>query len=289
LNSEGTILAIKKETVSSVRLDETVDWVKCPGCSHILFLREVKRNLAVCTACEYHFRISARERIKITTDPGSFEELFEDLKPGDPLGFVDKMPYPERIENAQKKTGELEAVVTGRAKIAEIDVIISVMDFDFMGGSMGSVVGEKVTLAAETAANERLPFVSFTASGGARMQEGLISLMQMAKTTAAISLLKDSGVPYISVLTNPTTGGVAASFGMLGDVNIAEPGAIIGFAGRRVIEQTINEKPPKDFQSAEEMMRHGMVDMIVERKFIKSTICRLLESLWKKSEGDHCL
>jgi acetyl-CoA carboxylase carboxyl transferase subunit beta len=269
-------LAIRKEKTSSIKLDESEDWVKCPDCSHILFSREIERNLAVCISCEYHFRISARERIKITTDEGSFEELFKNLKSGDPLGFVDKMPYPERLKSASAKSGELEAVIIGRAKISDIDIIISVMDFDFMGGSMGSVVGEKVTLAAETATKEKIPFISFTASGGARMQEGLISLMQMAKTTGAIAYLKDSGAPFISVLTNPTTGGVAASFGMLGDVNIAEPGAHIGFAGRRVIEQTINEKPPENFQKAEELIRHGMIDMIVERKYMKNTISRLL-------------
>ncbi len=277
-------MTIRKDRASSVRLDEATDWVKCPGCSHILFSREIERNLSVCTACDYHFRIGARQRIEITVDKGSFKELFSGLKPGDPLGFVDKKPYPERLKGAVEKSGELEAVVTGSARISDIDVIVSVMDFEFMGGSMGSVVGEKVTLAAETATKEKIPLISFTASGGARMQEGLISLMQMAKTTGAIARLKDSGAPFISILTNPTTGGVAASFGMLGDVNIAEPGAVIGFAGRRVIEQTINQKPPENFQKAEELLKHGMIDMIVERKFMKNTIFRLLEFFTKGAE-----
>ncbi|MBN1572036.1 MAG: acetyl-CoA carboxylase carboxyltransferase subunit beta [Deltaproteobacteria bacterium] len=275
---------MRKDKASSVKLDEAADWVKCPGCSNTLFSREIERNLSVCTSCGYHFRIGARKRIETVTDRDSLKELFSDLKPGDPLGFVDERPYPDRIKNAREKTGESEAVVTGSAKISGIDVVISVMDFDFMGGSMGSVVGEKVTLAAEKAAKEKIPLVSFVASGGARMQEGLISLMQMAKTTGAVSRLKDSGAPYISILTNPTTGGVAASFGMLGDINIAEPGAVIGFAGRRVIEQTINQKPPDNFQKAEELLKHGMIDMIVERKSMKNTIFHLLEFFTERTK-----
>ena len=257
-------------------------WQKCKQCGEILYKKELERNLHVCKKCGYHFRIGARKRIEIVTDRGSFEELFPGLKPGDPLGFVDSKPYPERLRSAAEKTGESEAVVTGMAKVSGIDVVISVMDFDFMGGSMGSVVGEKVTLAAEKAAVGKIPFVSFAASGGARMQEGLISLMQMAKTTGAVSRLKDSRAPYISILTNPTTGGVAASFAMLGDVNIAEPGAVIGFAGRRVIEQTINQRPPENFQKAEELLKHGMIDMIVERKSMKNTIFHLLEFFFRK-------
>lgn len=277
-------MGIRKDKAPSAKLDEAADWVKCPGCSNTLFSREIERNLSVCTSCGYHFRIGARKRIEIVADKDSFEELFPDLRPGDPLGFVDNRPYPERIQDAREKSGESEAVVTGTARIYGMDVVISVMDFEFMGGSMGSVVGEKVTLAAERAAGGKIPLISFAASGGARMQEGLISLMQMAKTTGAVSRLKDSGAPYISVLTNPTTGGVAASFAMLGDVNIAEPGAVIGFAGRRVIEQTINQRPPDNFQKAEELLKHGMIDMIVERKSMKNTIFHLLEFFTKTAE-----
>jgi len=229
--------------------------------------------------CGHHFRIGARQRIEITADPNSFEELFSNLITADPLSFMDSKPYVKRAEEARRKSGENEAVIVGNADILDHRVIISVMDFDFMGGSMGSVVGEKVTLAIEEATRHSKPVISFTASGGARMQEGLISLLQMAKTTGAVTRLQEKGLPFISVLTDPTTGGVAASFGMLGDITIAEPGALIGFAGRRVIEQTINQKPPENFQKAEELMRHGMIDMIVERKMMRSTLARLLDYL----------
>ncbi len=192
---------------------------------------------------------------------------------------MDSKPYAKRIEQAREKSGNNEAVIVGKAAIFDHPLIVSVMDFDFMGGSMGSVVGEKVTRAIEEAINSSLPLVSFTASGGARMQEGLISLMQMAKTAGAVARMRVKRLPFISVLTDPTTGGVAASFGMLGDISIAEPGALIGFAGRRVIEQTINQKPPENFQKAEELIRHGIIDMILERKHVRPTIGRLLDYL----------
>ncbi len=192
---------------------------------------------------------------------------------------MDSKPYVKRIEQAREKSGNNEAVIVGNAAIFDHPVIISVMDFDFMGGSMGSVVGEKVTRAIEEAINRSLPVISFTASGGARMQEGLISLMQMAKTAGAVARMRVKRLPFISVLTDPTTGGVAASFGMLGDISIAEPGALIGFAGRRVIEQTINQKPPENFQKAEELIRHGIIDMILERRHVRPTIGRLLDYL----------
>lgn len=272
-------MGIKKDSPAGVKIEDTEGWVKCPGCAGIVFSREVERNLSVCTACDYHFRIGAKKRLEITTDEGGFEEFFCELSTTDPLNFVDKRPYPERISDAMKKSGLREAVIVGKAEISGKKIVISIMDFEFMGGSMGSVVGEKVARAVELAAEEALPFVSFAASGGARMQEGLISLLQMAKTTAAISRLKDTNQPYISVLTDPTTGGVAASFAMLGDIIIAEPGATIGFAGRRVIEQTINQKPPEDFQKARQLLKHGMIDMIVQRKNIKATLKKLLDFL----------
>jgi acetyl-CoA carboxylase carboxyl transferase subunit beta len=272
-------VAVRKESPTGIRIDEQSAWVRCPGCNRILFSREVKRNLSVCPECGYHFRIGARQRIEITVDPESFQELFGNLMTADPLTFVDSKPYIRRAEEARRKSGENEAVIVGRANISDHRVVISVMDFDFMGGSMGSVVGEKVTLAVEEATAQSLPVVSFAASGGARMQEGLISLLQMAKTTGAVTMMQEKGLPFISVLTDPTTGGVAASFGMLGDITIAEPGALIGFAGRRVIEQTINQKPPENFQKAEELMRHGLIDMIVERKLLRSTLGRLLDYL----------
>lgn len=272
-------MAIRKEPSTGVRIDEQSAWVRCPECDRILFSREVVRNLSVCPECCYHFRISARRRIEITVDPESFEELFGDLRTADPLSFVDNKPYGQRVEEARRKSGNNEAVTVGNAVIVGHRVVISVMDFDFMGGSMGSVVGEKVTRAIEEAINRLLPIISFTASGGARMQEGLISLMQMAKTAGAAARMRGKSLPFISILTDPTTGGVAASFGMLGDIGIAEPGALIGFAGRRVIEQTINQKPPENFQKAEELLRHGMIDMIVERKQMRPTIGRLLDYL----------
>ncbi len=272
-------MAIRKESSTGIRIDEQSAWVRCPECDRILFSREVVRNLSVCPECGYHFRIGARNRIEITADPESFEELFGNLETADPLAFVDKKPYVKRVEEARQKSGNSEAVTVGRAAIVGHRVVLSVMDFDFMGGSMGSVVGEKVTRAIEESINHRLPFVSFTASGGARMQEGLISLMQMAKTTGAATRMRGKRLPFVSVLTDPTTGGVAASFGMLGDISIAEPGALIGFAGRRVIEQTINQTPPENFQKAEELLRHGMIDMIVERRLLRSTIGRLLDYL----------
>jgi acetyl-CoA carboxylase carboxyl transferase subunit beta len=258
---------------------ETDSWRKCPDCDTIIFIKEVRRNHDVCTACGRHFRIGARRRIDLVADQGSFVELFSDLETTDPLAFTDSIPYPERVEKAKEKSGIDEAVIVGRADILERTVILSVMDFFFMGGSMGSVVGEKIARAFETAVAERIPLVSFTASGGARMQEGLISLLQMAKTTAAVSRIKKADIPYISVLTDPTTGGVAASFAMLGDVIIAEPGAIIGFTGRRVIESTINQKPPENFQQSEEILKHGMIDRIVKRKNMRSTIKKLLDYL----------
>ncbi|MEK7476782.1 MAG: acetyl-CoA carboxylase, carboxyltransferase subunit beta [Candidatus Coatesbacteria bacterium] len=254
-------------------------WVKCEGCSAALFSRELDANQRVCPKCTYHFRLTAWERIALLADVGSFEEIDHAIHAGDPLGFTDSRPYPVRVKESQAKTGLPEVVLTGRAKMDEHQVMLSVMDFGFIGGSMGSAMGEKFTRAAETALAERRPFVSVAASGGARMQEGILSLMQMAKTSAAVGRLHEARVPYISVLTNPTTAGVMASFASLGDVILAEPGALIGFAGPRVIEQTIRQKLPKGFQTSEFVLSHGFVDRIVSRRQLKGTLVQLIDLL----------
>ena len=254
-------------------------WIKCDACLEIIYKPEVERILNVCPKCTYHFRIPAAERLRSIIDEGTFVEVAEDMESGDPLSFSDTRKYAERLKDARKKTGRKEAVIIGRGKINGIDIVLGVLDFEFQGGSMGSVVGEKISLAAETAAEAGIPLVVFSASGGARMQEGTLSLMQMAKTSAAIGRLSNSRIPYISVLTDPTTGGVAASFAMLGDVIIAEPRALVGFAGPRVIEQTIKQKLPEGFQRAEFLLEHGMIDMIVERSRMKATLTQVLKYL----------
>jgi acetyl-CoA carboxylase carboxyl transferase subunit beta len=224
--------------------------------------------------------MSARERIDLLTDKGSFQELNSDVISWDFLNFKDKKPYKERLEEAKQKTNLQEAIITGVGKIYDRKIVLSILEFDFMGGSMGAVVGEKFTQAVEYAKENNSPLVSVTSSGGARMQEGMISLMQMAKTVAITKLLADKRIPYISVLTNPTTGGVSASFAMLADVIIAEPKALIGFAGPRVIEETTGEKLPENFQRAEFLLEHGFIDMIVERKYLKETICKIIDLLF---------
>ncbi|MDR0724312.1 MAG: acetyl-CoA carboxylase, carboxyltransferase subunit beta, partial [Endomicrobium sp.] len=234
-------------------------WTKCKKCDQILLQKDLEENLMVCPKCGYYSRLDARKRIDITVDENSFKEMDADLKPIDFLNFPG---YEEKI----KKSNVNDAVVTGEAKIGGYDIVICVMDFFFMGGSMGSVVGEKIVRAIEKAIKKKYPVIIVSSSGGARMQEGIISLMQMGKTSAALAKLSDAGVAYISLLTDPTTGGVAASFAMLGDVNIAEPKALIGFAGPRVIEQTIRQQLPEGFQLSEFLEKHGMVDVVVERK-----------------------
>lgn len=251
-------------------------WIKCNGCSELLYKNELLRNLYVCSKCNFHFRLSSKERIKITLDKRSFKEEFKEIIPCDFLGFKDIKEYGERLKSASKETGLSDAIVCGFGKIEQQDVAIGVMDFSFMGGSMGSVVGEKISLLAEKAAEFSLPLIIFSASGGARMQEGTISLFQMAKTSAALSSFKKKGGLFISVLTDPTTGGVSASFAFLGDIIIAEPQALIGFAGPRVIEQTIKQQLPSDFQKAEFLLSHGMIDMIVERKELKKRLSFLI-------------
>lgn len=231
----------------------------------------------MCPKCNWHGKITAYERIGITLDSGTFKELNENIRPADPLNFVDgKGPYSQKVVEATSKTGLNESVVTGTGKINGLAVVIAVMDFRFLGGSLGSATGEKILLAANYAYDHKLPYIVFSASGGARMHEGILSLMQMAKTCAGIARLNDKKIPYISVLTDPTTGGVSASFAMVGDVNIAEPGALIGFAGRRVIEQTIKQKLPDTFQTSEFVQEHGFIDMVVHRKDLKNTLHKIL-------------
>jgi acetyl-CoA carboxylase carboxyl transferase subunit beta len=252
-------------------------WIKCDNCKEIIYKKEIERNLKVCPKCDYHFRITARERLELVIDEGSFVELDEGLAPLDFLEFRDTAKYKDRLKSVQTITGQKDAVISGEAAIAGHPVVLAIMDFGFMGGSMGSVVGEKVTRAAERAAEKKAPLIVFSSSGGARMQEGIISLMQMAKTSAALGRLAEAGMPYISVLTDPTFGGVSASFSSLGDIIIAEPRSLIGFAGPRVIEQTIKKQLPEGFQRAEFQLEHGQVDMIVDRKQMKETLARILE------------
>ncbi|OGP76434.1 MAG: acetyl-CoA carboxylase subunit beta [Deltaproteobacteria bacterium RBG_19FT_COMBO_60_16] len=268
----------KEEGEKKTKIPEGM-WIKCNACLEIIYKPEVERNLNVCPKCNYHFRIPAMERIRAVTDEGTFQEFGEDLESVDMLSFTDTKKYTDRLKEAKKKTGRKEAVITGAAKINGIDIVLAVLDFEFLGGSMGCVVGEKVAVAAEAAKELSRPLIIFSASGGARMQEGTLSLMQMAKTSAALAKLSDARIPFLSVLTDPTTGGVAASFAMLGDIIISEPGALIGFAGPRVIEQTIKQKLPEGFQRAEFLLEHGMIDIIVERTRLKPTLTQVLRFL----------
>ncbi len=251
-------------------------WIKCNNCGEIVYSKEIDRNLKVCPKCDYHFRISARERIDLLVDPGSFDEFDSLMKNEDPLGFKDSKKYRDRIKAAVKKTGLNSAVVCGICTIDGIEAVLTVFDFSFLGGSMGSVVGEKITRAIEKAVEKKCGLIIVSSSGGARMQEGALSLMQMAKTSVALAKMRSEGLPFISVLTDPTTGGVTASFAMLGDVNIAEPKALIGFAGPRVIQQTIRQDLPDGFQRSEFVLEHGMVDAIVTRRELKGTLSTLL-------------
>jgi acetyl-CoA carboxylase carboxyl transferase subunit beta len=249
-------------------------FMKCEICNEMVLQEDVEKNYEVCPNCNNHFRISARSRLNMMCDDAHFEELFSTIQTVNPLEFPD---YLEKVKKYQTETSELDAFVAARGKVGAFDVAIGALDSYFMMGSMGSAVGEKVTRLIEYATAHRLPLIMFSASGGARMQEGIFSLMQMAKTSAALKYHSDAGLLYISVLTNPTTGGVAASFASLGDINIAESGALIGFAGQRVIKQTINQELPKDFQTAEFQLAKGFVDMIVVRKELKPTIIKLLQ------------
>ena len=248
---------------------------QCPGCGEVLYRERLVRNLSVCESCGYHLRISAEGYLSILLDPGSFEELDGDLRASDPLAFVDVKPYVNRIATAES-AGKSEAVVTASGRLDGIEIAIAAMDFSFIGGSMGSVVGEKIARACRSALQRSVPFIIVSQSGGARMQEGIYSLMQMAKTSTVLARLHEASLPFISVLTDPTTGGTTASHSMLGDVNLAEPNALIGFTGPRVIEETIKQKLPKGFQRSEFQLEHGMIDLVVDRRDLKETIALIL-------------
>ena len=266
----------RRELEARAEVEQNPDlWTKCVHCDAQLLKEDLAKNDMVCPVCDYHFRINARRRVQQLFDEGSFEELFTNIKPTDPLEFVDTESYKVRLEKAQQKTNLNDAVITGIGCIEGHKVAAAVMDFDFMGGSMGSVVGEKVTRIIEKAIEQRLPVLAVTSSGGARMQESALSLMQMAKTSCACSRLDDEKLLYVNLITEPTFGGVTASFGMLGDIIVAEQGARVGFAGRRVIEQTIRQKLPADFQTAEYLLKYGQVDVVSKRKDLRKTLANI--------------
>lgn len=280
----GWFRSKKALTASAEKKNEMPEgvWTKCKNCQEIIYAKEIERNLNVCPKCDYHFRIGARERIDLVIDEGTFVEMDAKMNSVDFLEFKDSKKYKERIRAAVKKAGDGDAVVCGTGDLDGLPVVVAVFDFGFMGGSMGSVVGEKITRAIEKGLETKSPVLVFSSSGGARMQESILSLMQMAKTSAALAKLKAAGIPFISVLTDPTTGGVTASFAMLGDLNIAEPRALIGFAGPRVIEQTIRQTLPEGFQRSEYLLEHGMVDMIVQRKEMKQRLSQVLRIFTNK-------
>ncbi len=259
-------------------------WVKCPNCNQMLYSKELKKSLYVCTNCGHHLRLYVDKRLKMLFDDEKYTLIDLPVMPDDPLKFKDTQKYIDRLKNNRKTTENNDALKIATGKIGGVDVVLAVMDFSFMGGSMGTVVGEGIVKAAELALKHKNPFIIVSSSGGARMQEGILSLMQMARTTAAINALKEKGIPYISVLTDPTTGGVSASFAMLGDINIAETGSLIGFAGQRVIEQTIREKLPENFQRAEYLKTHGMVDIVIDRQNLKETLATILKILENKKK-----
>lgn len=269
---------IRTETSQKKGVPEGL-WVKCLGCNEVLYSTELTKNLMVCPSCNFHHRISARLRIAQFLDEIDQEEIAENLEPIDRLKFRDSKKYKDRISQAQKSTGEKEALVVVKGTLSQLPVVVSAFEFNFMGGSMGATVGEKFVRAVNVATAENRPYICFTASGGARMQEGLFSLMQMAKTSAALAKYAETGLPFIVVLTDPTMGGVSASFASLGDVIIAEPNALIGFAGPRVIEQTVRQTLPEGFQRSEFLLEHGHIDMIVERKVLRSTVSELVSKL----------
>jgi acetyl-CoA carboxylase carboxyl transferase subunit beta len=271
----------KKETPPGEEKVMDALWSKCNACQEIIYKKELERNLHVCPKCSYHFPIQAHNRIAMVADEGSFKELDRELAPVDPIAFRDLKRYSDRLKEAQEKTGLKDAFITGSCDIQGVPAMIGVFDFGFLGGSLGSVVGEKIARMIEKAIDEKKGVIIFTSSGGARMQEGILSLMQMAKTSAALSFLRKERLPYISVLTDPTTGGVTASFGMLGDIILAEPRAFIAFTGPRVIKETIKADLPPGFQRAEYLLQHGMIDLIVERRKLKKTVGKLLDFLYQ--------
>ena len=261
-------------------------WTKCGSCNAVLYRPELERSLEVCPKCGHHMRISARARLAALLDHDSGEEIGAQIKPVDILRFRDSKKYKDRLSQAQKGTGENDALVSMRGRLRGMPVAACAFEFDFMGGSMGSVVGERFVRVADLALERRMPLICFSASGGARMQEALFSLMQMAKTSAALGRLKEAGVPYVSVMTDPTMGGVSASLSMLGDINVAEPGALIGFAGPRVIEQTVRETLPEGFQRAEFLEEHGVIDLIVDRREMRDRLARILAILTAQPSPD---
>ena len=267
---------IKKTTPKEISDDL---WVKCPECGQMLFSKELKQSLYVCTKCGHHLRLYIDKRLKMLFDEGYYSVMILPTVKEDPLKFRDTQKYTDRLKVYRKKTNSNDAIKVGIGKVAGIDSVVAAMDFSFMGGSMGTAVGEGIVTAANYAYDNDCPLIIVSASGGARMQEGMLSLVQMARTIAAVNRVKEKGLPYISIFTDPTTGGVSASFAMIGDVHIAEKGALIGFAGKRVIEQTIREKLPEGFQTAEYLKAHGMIDIVVERKDLKATVDKVLSML----------
>jgi len=270
----------KQKLRSEDRRDLPTDvFDKCPSCGVILYTARLEQNSFVCPDCGHHNRLSAEGYIQLLLDDGEYEELYDSLRSADPLSFVDLKPYPDRLRAAESKTGQGDAVRTVAGLLEGVPVGLGVMDFEFIGGSMGSVVGEKIARLGRRSLETREPLIIVSASGGARMMEGILSLMQMAKTSVVLAELHDEGIPYVSILTDPTTGGVTASYAMLGDQNLAEPGALIGFAGPRVIEQTIKQELPDGFQRSEFLLAHGMIDLIVDRREMKPTVARLLRHM----------
>ena len=263
----------KKETPEGL-------WFKCPSCGNVIASEDHKNNLWVCDGCGHHARINANEYFEILFDNNKFTELDKNMISGDPLEFEDTKPYTSRLEQSRKKTGLRDAIQTAHGKMGKLDIVVACMNFNFIGGSMGSVVGEKISRAIDYAIENEVPFVMISKSGGARMMEAAFSLMQMAKTSAKLSILSKKGIPYISFLTDPTTGGVTASYAMLGDLNIAEPGALIGFAGPRVVKETIGKELPEGFQSSEFLLEKGFLDFIVERKNLKAKLTQSLKLLY---------
>jgi len=273
---------IKTEGGSKKAVPEGL-WAKCPGCGAILYKAELDRSFNVCPKCSHHNRIDARRRIELFLDPENQQEIAKDLESLDPLKFKDSKKYKDRISAAQKTTGEKEALVVVKGQLKGMDLVTAAFEFSYMGGSMGSVVGERFVRGANVCLENNIPYVCFSASGGARMQESLFSLMQMAKTSAVLGKMADRGIPFISVMTDPTMGGVSASLAMLGDLNVAEPNALIGFAGPRVIEQTVREKLPEGFQKSEFLLEHGAIDMIIDRREMRDELYSVLSILQKKA------
>lgn len=260
-------------------------WKKCPGCGEMIFHRDLETALHVCPQCGHHMRIGPQQRFTMMFDGASWQELPAPAVPADPLRFRDERRYTDRLKDARSKTGRTDALSAARGTLDGLPVLVAVQAFDFLGGSLGMGVGEALVIAMQTAVRERRAFILFVASGGARMQEGILSLMQMPRVTIGVEMLREAGLPYIVVLTDPTTGGVSASYAMLGDVHVAEPGALIGFAGQRVIEQTIREKLPEGFQRAEYLREHGMVDMVIPRRELRATLSRLAHLLLNRPAG----